>query len=114
VLPGEQAPDGEKDPRWQAIIAVSEFVETAPEALWAFTLRWGSHPDDDLRTAIATCLLEHLLEYHFDSLIARVETAAMTSPEFAQTVLGCWKFGQAETTDRAARLDRLLAKLGNA
>jgi hypothetical protein len=35
----------------------------------------------------------------------------MTSPEFAQTVLGCWKFGQAEMADRAARLDRLLAKL---
>jgi hypothetical protein len=28
--------------------------------------------DADLRTAIATCLLEHLLEHHFDRLIARV------------------------------------------
>jgi hypothetical protein len=111
VLPGEQAPDSERDPPWQAIIAVGEFIETDPEALWDFTLRWGSYPDADLRTAIATCLLEHLLEHHFARLIARVETAAMTSPEFAQTVLGCWKVGQAELTDRAARFDRLLAKL---
>jgi len=89
-------------------------VETDPEDLWPFTLRWGSHTDADLRTAIATCLLEHLLEHHFDTLIARVETAAMTSPEFAQTVLACWKFGMAEESSRAARFDRLLANLRNA
>ena len=56
-----------------------------------FTLRWGSHTDTDLRMAIATCVLEHLLEHHFDTLIARVEIAAVASPEFAQTVRACWK-----------------------
>ncbi len=111
MLPGERAPEQAIDPRWQAIIVVSEFLTTAPEALWPFTLRWGSHPDDDLRMAIATCVLEHLLEHHFDLLIARVETAAMASPEFADTVLSCSKFGQAAESDRSARFDQLRAKL---
>jgi hypothetical protein len=113
VLPGTAALEGEADPRWQAIIVAGEFAETDPEAFWPFTLRWGSHTDADLRMAIATCLLEHLLEHHFDTLIARVEASAMTSSEFAQTVLACWSFGKMEEPTRAARFARLLAKLRN-
>jgi hypothetical protein len=59
--------------------------------------------------AISTCLLEHLLQYHFDRFIASVEDAAMSDARFADTVTGCWKFGQAEEPSRAARLDRLQA-----
>ena len=59
--------------------------------------------------AVATCLLEHLLQHHFDGFIARVEEEAMGSARFADTVCGCWKFGQAEEPSRAARLDRLIA-----
>jgi hypothetical protein len=114
VLPGELAPEGESDPRWQAIIIVGEFVKTAPDVLWPFSLRWGSHPDADLRMAIATCVLEHLLEHHFDTLIERVETAAMGSPEFSRTVLACWTFRKSDESQRAARFRRLLAKLRNA
>jgi hypothetical protein len=54
LLPGDAAPDGEIDPRWRAIIVVGEFIEDDPEAVWSFILRWGSSPDEDLRTAIAT------------------------------------------------------------
>jgi hypothetical protein len=61
ILPGRPAPDGQTDPRWQAVIAVGEFVEAEPEAVWAFVERWGKHANEDLRSAIATCLLEHLL-----------------------------------------------------
>ena len=64
ILPGHAAPDGEVDDRWQAIIAVAEFIETEPEAVWSFAEKWGGHPDDDLRMAITTCVLEHLLEHH--------------------------------------------------
>src|SRR5215831_16120026 len=41
VLPGRAAPDGAEDPRWQSIIAVGDFVETEPEAVWFFVERWG-------------------------------------------------------------------------
>jgi len=111
LLPGQAAPEGEVDPRWQAIIVVGEFIERDPEAIWPFILRWGSHEDEDLRTAIATCLLEHLLEHHFDPMFPRVETAARSNPNFAKTVLGCWKFGQAKDPERADRFDRLRSEL---
>jgi len=56
--------------------------------------------------AIATCLLEHLLEHHFETLIERVETAAMTSPEFARSVLACWTFKKSDESCRAAQFRR--------
>ena len=111
VLPGHVAPVGEIDHRWQAIIAVGEFIETEPEAVWSFILRWGSDANEDLRTAIATCLLEHLLEHHFDNFIRRVEQHARADGLFADTVLRCWKFGEAEQLNRAARFNRLIASI---
>jgi hypothetical protein len=33
ILPGRPASDAEIDPRWQAVIAVGEFVEAEPEAV---------------------------------------------------------------------------------
>ena len=113
VLPGRAAPSGESDVRWQAIIAVAEFIEAEPEVVWVFARKWGTHPDQDLRMAISTCILEHLLEYHFDAFISRVEEAARANPLFADTVRGCWKFGYSEEPSRAARLDRLIASLGD-
>ena len=111
ILPGHAAPDGEIDDRWQAIIAVAEFIETEPEAVWSFAKKWGAHPDDDLRMAISTCVLEHLLEHHFDVFISQVEEAAKADPLFAKMLTNCSKFGQSEEPTRAARFDRLLASL---
>ena len=111
LLPGHSALEGEADPRWQAIIAVGAFVEAQPDPVWLFVVRWGSSPDADLRMAVATCVLEHLLEFHFDEFISRVEQAALEDPLFADMIISCWKFGQAEDPDRAARIDRLVAAL---
>lgn len=111
ILPGHAAPEGEIDARWQAIIAVSEFIEAEPEVVWSFASKWGAHPDEDLRMAISTCVLEHLLEHHFDAFISRVEEAANVDQLFAETVSSCWKFGQSDEPTRAARLDRLKASI---
>jgi hypothetical protein len=81
ILPGSAAAEGDIDPRWQAIIAVGECIEDDPEPIWPFVRRWGSTEDEDLRMAIATCLLEHLLEHHFDRFISRVEEAAHGNPD---------------------------------
>ncbi len=108
ILPGRPAPDEQIDPRWQAIIAVGEFIHTEPEAVWRFVERWGKHANDDLRMAIATCLLEHLLEYHFALLFPRVEQQVSRSKRFADTFSHCWKSGQAKMPRNAARFDRLL------
>jgi hypothetical protein len=94
ILPGKSAPEGERHTRWQAIIRVGEFIETQPEAAWRFAHRWGKHPQADLRAAVATCLLEHLLEHHFQSLFPHVRRAALQSARFADTFNLCWSFGQ--------------------
>ena len=111
ILPGKPAPKGKKDARWQAIIKVGEFIETNPEEVWAFVEKWARHPQADLRAAIATCLLEHLIEYHFDLVFPCVEAAAAKSRRFADTFCQCRKFGQAKKPANASRMDRLEKRL---
>lgn len=111
LLPGRPAADGESDPRWQAILRVAEYVESDPEAIWSFVRRWGTHAQADLRMAIATCLLEHLLEHHFDLIFPRVESAALRGVRFASTFESCWSFGQATEPTRAARMRDLQDRL---
>ena len=111
ILPGRAAPDGEEDPRWQAMIAVGDFVETEPDMVWSFAQRRGTSPDDDLRSTVATLLLKHLLEHHFDVMIGSVEQPARNNELFADTVCRCWKFGQTKEPTRAARFDRLIASI---
>ena len=113
ILPGTLAPEGKRDPRWQAIIRVGEFIEMQPEAVWEFAHRWGKHAQSDLRTAVATCLLEHLLEHHFDLLFSRVRRAAIQSPRFADAFNSCWLFGQAKFPQNAVRIRRLKSELPN-
>ena len=71
----------------------------------------GFHEGEDVRTAIATCLLEHLLEYHFDTISPKAESAARSNALFGKTAAQCWKFGQAKERGRAQRFDRLLSDL---
>ena len=110
LLPGEPVDDGE-DPRWQAIIAVGEHVEADPDPVWEFILRWGGHAQADLRDAVACCLLEHILEYHFDAYFLRVEASALADAMFADTFGRCSRFGQAQEPANAARADLLAARL---
>jgi hypothetical protein len=109
--PRPGSPEGVEDPRWQAIIEIGHFASQEPEAIWPFVLKWGSHEDEDLKAAIATCLLEQLLEYHFDLIFPRVEAAAKSNAYFAGTTAECWKFGEAKRPERAERFDRLRAEI---
>jgi hypothetical protein len=108
ILPGEEAPDDEEDPRWQAIMAVGEFLDSEPQPIWAFIEYWGVYPDDDLRSAIATILLEHLLEKHFERFFPRVQQLVRANRVFAATFTSCWKFGQSESSANGARFDALM------
>jgi hypothetical protein len=93
VLPCREAPDGGLDPRWQAIISVGEHIQRHPDEVWRFTRKWGAHPNADLRMAVATCLLEHLLEYYFERFSPLVSQACRDSKRFADTFKSCWVFG---------------------
>lgn len=107
ILIHPPARPGSIDPRWLALIEVGDLIEDHPDEVWPFVLRWGSHPDDDIRAAVAACLLEHLLEHHFEAYFPLVQNAVM-DPLFADTFSLCWKFGQAEIPENAERFDRLI------
>lgn len=106
VLTHPPPSDGEIDLRWQALIDVAEFVRSSPDEIWTFVHRWGCSEDDEVRAAVATCLLEHLLQHHFDRVFPRVEEA-VADPRFAATFCLCWKLGQAEAPANASRFDRV-------
>lgn len=112
LLPGQPAAEGEIDARWQAIIEVGAFIDHEPRAVWDFVARWGRHKQADLRMAIATCLLEHLLEHHFDLIFPRVEALAQDDGNFADTFQMCSAFGQSEQPRNHKRWARLREELG--
>jgi hypothetical protein len=95
------------DERWQAIRKVRAFIKTEPEQVWTFVDRWGRSDEDDVRTAIATCLLEHILQHWFDRFFPRVELAVRSDPRFADTFSRCWEVGQAEQPVNAERFKTL-------
>lgn len=107
---GAPSPEGKMDARWQAVIALEEFIETNPQEVWQFIRKWGSHKDDDIRSAIATCLLEHLLEFDFETYFPKVEIEVKESILFEDMFCSCSKFGQAEEPVNAKRFDRLQDK----
>lgn len=107
VLPGKAAPEGARDKRWQAVLDLTVYIQSDPGALWPFVLKWGSHKDEDLRGAVATMLLEHLLEHHFDLIFPKVKTAARSNSNFAATFKICHKFGQSEEPARSMLFDQL-------
>jgi len=107
ILPGRPAPEGENDPRWQAIIAIGEFIENEPDAVWTFVKRWGRYRSKDLQAAVATVLLEHLLQHHFEKLFNLVENETTKSKDFAYMFSICSKFRQSCKRKNAVRFDKL-------
>lgn len=114
VLPGVTAADGDEDPRWQAVMAVAEFIVEEPEPVLEFALRWARTDDEDLRSAIACCVIEHLLEHHFELVFPRIETTARTDRNVASAVQMCWRFGRSVFATNAARLAALQDELPHA
>ena len=111
VLPGRAAPEGQPDPRWQAILRVGDHIEQHPEEVWRFTRKWGVHANADLRTAIATCLLEHLLAYHFSRIFPSLSEASRQSSRFADTLSRCWALGKARKPQNLKRLRALMKEV---
>jgi hypothetical protein len=108
ILPGRPAPDGTQDLRWLAIIWIGDHIREQPEPVWDFARKWGKHSQQDLRMAIATLLLEHLLEHHFELIYPRVCVEVRKSKRFADTLSRCWWLGEAALPTNARRLDRLI------
>jgi hypothetical protein len=113
ILPGETPPEPELDPRRPALTAVSEFIRSDRDAVWAFIEKWGCNANDELRMIVATYLLEHFLEHHFEDYIARVEQLALSDANFADTVSHCWAFGRTEFRRNRKRFENLKRRIFN-
>jgi hypothetical protein len=113
LLPGVAAEDGRTDPRWQAIIQVSEFIPEDPRGVWVFAKKWGRSDDKDLRAAVATCLVEPLLKAHFDAFFPDVAQLARMDRRFAACVKICWLGGGVDPED-ARQFNQLLEDLRTA
>ena len=86
--------DSDNDCRWQAVIIVGEYLRTNPTEVWRVIKRYGHAEDQDLRSAVSTILLEHLLEYQFQKFFPEVEREEVHSLFFADTLSMCSRFGQ--------------------
>jgi len=93
--------------RWQAAIALGEIAEKDPESVWILVERHGSRRHKDVRVAIATCVLEHLLEYHFDAFFPRVTETVRGSRWFRDTFSYCYQLGQAKLSRNAKQWRKL-------
>lgn len=93
--------------RWQAASALGEFSASDPERIWPLVVKHGSRRHADARMAIATSVLEHILENHFDAFFPRVAAIARSSLWFHHTFSSCWQLGQAKLPRNARRWRRL-------
>jgi hypothetical protein len=69
--------------------------------VWTIVQRYGDHHDPDMRTGVATVLLEHLLEARFASYWPRVKRMVRQSPvRFGDTLRQAWILGKARSHAR--------------
>jgi hypothetical protein len=114
ILPGRPAPRGKRDPRWQAIIRVGGFIDSHPESVCEFALKWARRRSRDLQAAISCCLIEHLLEHHFNLVFPQMRKAALKNARVAEHFIEYtphFKFGQAKLPKNIVRLKRLAREL---
>jgi len=98
----------DENTRWQAAIALGEGCEECPELIWPLVVKWGSSENEDVRAAISTCVLEHILEYHFEEYFEKSrEIIQGGNILFLDTFSTCYKMGQTKLPENAARFDLL-------
>ncbi len=77
--------------RWRILVAIEDFAERCPERIWPFVVKWGSVLNRDIRQGVACCILEHILEFHWDEYFA--ESRAVIDRgniRFAYALSFCW------------------------
>jgi len=105
TLARSRIPDSDNDCRWQALIVVGEYVNTHPEVVWEVIREFGGHPDRDMRDAVATVLLEHLLEARPTIYFPRIRAELRIRDwRFADMASSVWVSGNPSITRRARRL----------
>jgi hypothetical protein len=79
--------------RWQALILIAEFIPYAPEDVWYVVVATSKNSDDDMRDGLAAVVLEHLLEFDFDTYFAKVRELILEGDKALLDILGrCYRF----------------------
>ena len=87
----------DNDVRWQALIAIAEWIVDQPDEVWPTVVEHGASGDEDMRDGVATVLLEHVLEHHFEAYLPRIEQLIRERDAmYADTLGRCWPFGDAK------------------
>lgn len=98
----------DENTRWQAAITLGAQCEDNPELTWPLVIKWGSSETEDVRAAISTCVLEHILECHFEEYFQKSkEIIGGGNTLFLDTFRTCAKFGQTKLSENAERFDEL-------
>lgn len=99
-------PDRSTYVRWQALLMLGQHAERHPDEIWPSVLKWGTVQNRDIRRGVACCILEHVLEHHFDPYFDRaLSHIACGHRRFAYTLAYCWRLGQAGSQVSAQRFD---------
>jgi hypothetical protein len=97
--------------RWSAAAALGEYVFEYPDRAWPLVVRFGSSDIEDTRQAIATCVLEHILEHHFEAFFPLLEAEiAKGNENLIDTLQLCSKFGQSLEPSHTERWESFLAR----
>jgi hypothetical protein len=99
---------GDEKARWDGAELLGDFVDSAPELVWPLVVYFGSSENEDVRAAIATCVLEHLFQFHFEPYFSEAERLVRAgNRNLADTVSTCWAFGETERAENRHRFDAL-------
>jgi len=90
------AGESENNCRWQSLIVVGESIASAPDEVWRVVRDYGDSGDEDMRTAIAKVLLEHLIAADFDTFFSGVRELVSEG-----------RYGFLDTLDRCSSLQGL-------
>lgn len=96
--------------RWSAAEAAGDLIARRPRAVWNLVVVHGTSANEDVRAAVATCMLEHLLEERFDEYFPLLESEVLSGKLLlGDTLRRCWKLGLAELPDNSARWDQVVS-----
>jgi hypothetical protein len=85
------------DVRWQSLIVIGEYIPFLiwNDEIWHLILRYYGR-DDDMQDALATVLLEHLLEFGFPEFFPRIESMMrLGDSKMLDLLERCWPMGEA-------------------
>jgi len=94
---------------WEAAIGLEELIDSHPLEVWSIAKEYGSIKTRERQEAVATCILEHLLEKKFELIFPLLTKEVTTGNKtLGLTFLMCWKFGQSKSSSNSKKWDRLV------